>query len=109
MLDFNCVKKAGLTCQEAADIMGVSKVMMWKYVAGKATPRNVLFMGVDIRARATVFTAVLTKLLEKGSLPKVDLAWAPRMHPEKKERRAAVVAKLKQLVDQRVAMASANE
>lgn len=108
-MDFKVVVEAGLTNQEAADILGVSKVMMWRYTTGQAEPRRVPYKGVDIKTKAEVMLYALNKLVEKGSLPKPELKWAPRMHHELKARRDGMVQKIKKLVDERVAKALANE
>ena len=108
-MDFSIVTQAGLTNQEAANIVGVSKVMMWRYTTGQAAPRAVKFKGVDLQGRMKTFLYVLTKLVEKGALPKRDLAWAPKMHPELRAKRDAVVLKIKKLVEERVANQPANE
>ena len=106
-MDFSLITKAGLTRQEAADIIGVSHVIMWKWTKGTATPREV-FMGIPLRRRAEVFLAILSKLIEKGALPKTNLTFSKRMDEEMKEKRRAVVTKLRQLLDERVASAHAN-
>lgn len=101
-MDFSILAKAGITDQEAAKIIGVSHVSVWKYRTGRALPtRN------NIRVQTLLY--VLTRLVEKGSLPKVDLAFSKRMEPEIKARRETVWNKVEQLVNERVAKASTNE
>ena len=108
-MDFSVIAKAGLNNGEAAKVLGVSTVMMWKYVSGKAEPRPVLFKGVDLRERAEVMLKVLAALVAKGSLPKPELTWSPKMDPELRVRRANVIAKLTKLIDERVAKTTTNE
>lgn len=106
-MDISVIKTAELTLDEAAEIVGVSAVMMWKYSKG-ATPRKNT-KGPDIGARLAMLLYVLERLIEKGALPKPDLRVTTRTHPEIKARRVAVVERLKQLVDTRLAAVSANE
>lgn len=106
-MDFTLITKAGLTRQEAADIVGVSHVILWKWTKGQAEPREV-FMGVPLRRRVEVFLAILDKLIEKGALPKANLTFSKRMDQEMKDKRKAVVTKLRQLLDERVASTLAN-
>ena len=107
-MDFRIIKKAGITTAEAASIVGVSAVMMWKYMAGESEPRE-LFKGVPIRLRTRVLLAVLTKLVDNKSLPKKAIAFHKRMTEEHKQKRLVLVEKLKKLVDDRVVAALANE
>jgi len=106
-MDFQVITKAGLNNSDVATILGVSQVSVWKYRKGVAAPRK-NFMGVPIQARMNTLMHVLERLLERGSLPKVDLAFAKNMDPERKAKRAAVMKKIKQLVDERVAQEAAN-
>jgi len=107
-MDYSIITKAGLTTQEIADIVGISNVSMWKYVKGTAKPRKEV-AGMPIARRLETTLYVLDRLLAKGSLPKVDLAFAKNMDAERKAKRAAVAAKIKKLVDERVAEPLANE
>ena len=108
-LEFDIITKAGLTVPEAALIADVSSVIMWKYVHGKAEPRNGKFKGKDLRRNVQVTLTVLTKLVDKGALPKLDLEFSPRLHPENKAKRASMVQKIKALVAERVEISPANE
>lgn len=107
--EYDIITRAGLTVPEAAAIADVSPVIMWKYVKGTAEPRNGTYKGKDLRRNIHVTLTVLNKLVEKGSLPKVDLEFSPRLHPEKKAKRAAIVQKIKALVAERVELSTANE
>lgn len=106
-MDFSIIDKAGLTKAEAASIIGVSDVMLWKYMKQGNQPRET-YKGVPIRLRCSVTLAVLSKLVELGKLPKKDAPFSKNMDPEQKARREAVCAKLKQLVDDKVAQHQAN-
>ena len=106
-MDFTLITQAGLTRQEAADIMEVSHVILWKWQKGDATPRE-MFNGRPLRSRVETFLMILGKLLEKGALPKTNLTFAKKMEPEMKAKRQAVVSKLKQLLDERVASQRPN-
>lgn len=97
-MDFSLIRKAGITDQEVAKMLGVSQVTVWKYRTGNAAPKR-----GDLGRRTEVLLYVLERLLEKGALPKPELDFHPRMDPELKERRAAVVAKIGALVSDRIA------
>ena len=107
-MDFSVIKKAGITCAESAKMVGVSNVIMWKYINGKAKPREE-YNGLPIRHRIDVLLRILGKLVENGSLPKIELRHAPRMDPEKKARRERLVAKIQSLLEERVAAAPTNK
>jgi hypothetical protein len=89
-------------------VVGISNVSMWKYVKGTAKPRKEV-AGMPIARRLETTLYVLDRWLAKVSLPKVDLAFAKNMDAERKAKRAAVAAKIKKLVDERVAEPLANE
>jgi len=108
-MDFSIVAKAGLTTSDVSQILGVSQVMAWKYVTGRATPRKELFKGRDLRARAAVMIYVLEKLVEKGSLPKPELHWSPRLTEELVLKRKTITKRIAALVDERVAVSAANK
>lgn len=108
-LSENIITQAGLTDVELGSILGVSKVMAWKYRTGRAAPRDGLYMGRNLHARLAVLLGVLTRLVEKGTLPKVELTPTRNMDPEITARRAAMTAKLKKLVDDRVEVTPANK
>ena len=105
-MDLAIVKVAGLSDEEVGEIIGVSRVMAWKYRKGRAEPRA--YGGVDLRDRATTLVKILDALVAKGQLPKPELALTRNPDPEIVARRAAVVAKIRGLVDQHVVSARAN-
>jgi len=106
---YDIITKAGLTIPEAATITGVSSVIMWRYVNGSAEPRAGKFKGRDLRLSVYTMLLVLTKLVDKGSLPKLDLEFSRVLHPEKKAKRKALVNKIQAIVADRVALSLANE
>ena len=108
-MDFSVFIQAGLINNEVARMLGVSTVMSWKYLNGKATIKKAVNRRVNQKARAETAINVVSKLLEKGSLPKSDLTWKARMDPELRTRRDAMINKLIKLVDERVANTPANE
>ena len=105
-MDFSIAKAAGLSDEEVGEIIGVSRVMAWKYRKGLAEPRA--YGGVDLRDRATTLVKILDALVAKGQLPKPELALTRNPDPEIVARRAAVVAKIRGLVDQHIVSARAN-
>ena len=105
-MDFSIAKAAGLSDEEVGEILGVSRVMAWKYRKGLAEPRA--YGGVDLRDRATTLVKILDALVAKGQLPKPELTLTRNPDPEIVARRAAVVAKIRGLVDQHVVSARAN-
>lgn len=107
-MDFSTVKTAGLTDEEVGQVIGVSRVMAWKYRTGKATPRVGEYRGVDLQDRCQVFLKILSALIAKGQLPKPELELTRNPDPEIVARRAAIVAKLRTLVDRHVVDARAN-
>lgn len=107
--EYDIITKAGLTIPEAAIIADVSPVIMWRYVNGSAEPRAGKYKGKDLRLAVSTTLMVLNKLVAKGALPKLDLEFARKLHPEKKAKRTAMVQKIKALVAERVAQSSANE
>ena len=107
-MQYDLIYRAGLTRQEAADLIGVSHVILWKWEKRGALPRPV-YQGVPLRHRVEVFLRILDKLIERGSLPLPNLSFSKRMDDETKARRAALVSKLKSLLDSKVAAAPANE
>ena len=106
-MNYDLITKAGLTRQEFADLIGVSHVMVWKWEKQGVVPRET-WNGAPLRKRVEVALTILDKLIEKGQLPKKDLAFVKRMHPEVRERRAQVNKKIRQLLDDRVALTPAN-
>ena len=109
VFEYDIITKAGLTIPEAATITGVSSVIMWRYVNGSAEPRAGKYKGKDLRLSVATMLLVLTKLVEKGALPKLDLEFARKLHPEKKAKRTALVNKIRAIVAERVALSLANE
>ena len=105
-MDFSIAKAAGLSDEEVGAIVGVSRVMAWKYRKGIAEPRT--YGGVDLRDRATTLIKILDALVAKRQLPKPELTLTRSPDPEIVTRRAALVAKLRGLVDQHVVSARAN-
>ena len=101
-MDFSIIGKAGLTTQDVAFILDVSHVTVWKWQGG-TQPR------AKAVAKLRLFEAILNKLVEAGKLPKKDLAFSKRMHPEVKAAREAINNKLKQLLAERLAATPANE
>lgn len=106
-MDYSIVARAGITTAEFAQLVGVSRVMAWKYIKNGIEPRN-RAKGLNVRQRVIVSLLVLTKLVEKGALPKPELAAATTMHPDIRAARNRMLAKLKELVDSRVAQEPAN-
>ena len=106
-MDYGIIEEAGLAKSEAARIVGVSDVMMWRYVKDGNEPREA-YGGRPLRKRMQIFLAVLGKLVEKGKLPARDIPFAKRMHPDTAARRAALVAKLKSIVDSKVVESATN-
>ena len=107
-MEYDLIYRAGLTRQEAANIIGVSHVILWKWETQGVLPRP-QFKGVPLRHRVETFLRILDKLIERGSLPLPNLTFSKRMDDEMKARRAALVAKLKSLLDSKVAALPANE
>ena len=105
-MDFSIAKAAGLSDEEVGEIIGVSRVMAWKYRKGLAEPRA--YGGVDLRDRAATLVKILDALVAKGQLPQPALTLPRNPDPEIVARRAAVVAKIRGLVDQHVVSARAN-
>lgn len=108
-MDFSVVREAGLTDAELGEIVGVSRVMAWKYRTGKAAPRDGVYNGVDLYARCDVTLKVLRALVKKGQLPKSELV-VPRgtVDPGIEARRRVVISKIQALVDQHIVAARAN-
>lgn len=98
------LKQAGITQREAAQIVGVSEVMVWKYLTGRATPKQ----GHLCRRWGTLIS-VLDALVKKEMLPKHGLAPSPRMTAEARKRRNAMIEKLSLLVERRLNAHSTNE
>jgi predicted transcriptional regulator len=107
-MNFDIVVKAGLTNSEFATIVGVSNVMVWKWVSGKAEPRDV-YKGKPLRKRVEILLATLTKLVDKGQLPKNDTKINRFSDDATRARRASMIAKITQFLDAQVASAPANE
>lgn len=101
-MDWTIITKAGLSKTDAAQLLGVSHVMVWKYGRG-AKPVG------ETKKRAEILLFILERLVEKGVLPKVDIPPTRRMAPEVKERRDRLIKKLNDLLEQRLELASANE
>lgn len=99
-MDFSVIARAGLSVPDVAGIAGISRVMLWKYAQGIAQPSARPYKGVHHLPRLKLTLAILEKLIEKGSLPRKI---------ENREQRLALVARLKALVDERVALQSANQ
>ena len=59
-MDFSIAKAAGLSDEEVGEIIGVSRVMAWKYRKGLAEPRA--YGGVDLRDRAATLVKILDAL-----------------------------------------------
>ncbi|MGB4467528.1 MAG: hypothetical protein WBI41_05695 [Azovibrio sp.] len=106
-MDYKVIEEAGLAKSEAAHIVGVSDVMMWRYVKDGHEPRE-FYAGRPLRRRMQVFLAVLRKLVAAGKLPAKDIPFAKRMHPDIAERRGALVSKLKSIVDSKVVESATN-
>lgn len=93
MLDL--IKRAGLTRKEAATIVGVSTVALWKHENGGGARPNILL-------RLTALRTMLERLIEAGKLPKHNIAFAPRISLETRAKRAMLVAKLRAALDEKV-------
>ena len=106
-MDYSIIKVAGLTSAEAAKIVGVSKVMMWRYIKDSVDPRE-KYCGRPLRKRTAVFLAVLRKLVEVGKLPAKNIHYAKRMHPEIEAKRTALIDQLKRIVDNKVVESVTN-
>lgn len=106
-MDFDLIKKAGLTIPEAADMVGISHVSMWQYVNRGVKPRKV-YKGLPLQHRCRVFLHILDRLVANGSLPKKDLAFYPAMPHELRERRDQMLGRIKKLFDERVDNSLAN-
>lgn len=106
-MDYKVIEEAGLAKSEAARIVGVSDVMMWRYVKEGHEPRE-SYAGRPLRKRMQVFLAELHKLVATGKLPKRDIPFAKRMHPDIAERREELVSKLKAIVDSKVVESATN-
>lgn len=101
-MDWTIVTKAGLTKADAARLLNVSDVMVWKYFKGSKP------VGDKLR-RAEMLLLILSKLIDKGALPKVDLAFSKRMDAEVKARRNKMIARIGELLEERLETAPANE
>ncbi len=106
-MDYAIIDRAGITRAEFADLVGVSRVMAWKYITKGIEPRDRV-KGAKTRTRVIVALLVLTKLVEKGALPKPHLAVTTAMHPEIRKARESMMTKLKALIDERVEKEPAN-
>lgn len=106
-MDFSIITKAGLTRAEAASIVGVSEVMVWKWVHGEAEPRNT-YRGLPLRRRTEIFLNTLERLVAKGQLPKNDLRIHRYADEKVRQRRAKMLTQIKGFVDSQVASTPAN-
>lgn len=106
-MDFNLIRAAGLTLPEAAEIIGVSHVSVWKYINGEAVPRTFV-RGTPVKQRCEVLLHLLSVFIGKGNLPKPGLAFVGRVPAELVPKRKALVDRLKKLVDERVDNSPAN-
>ena len=93
---------AGLSNDEAGTIMGVSRVMMWKYRTGRSAPRKTHKCEPDKAVRYEVMTHVLAALVKKGQLPRHQNGVGRFADPEVKSKREKMILQIKELVDKRV-------
>ena len=107
-MDFSVVTTAGLSDVELGEIVGVSRVMAWKYRTGRAEPRDGKYNGVDLLDRCSVTVKILHALVAKGQLPKPELTLTRSTDPETVAKRAAMISKLRTMVDQHIVAARAN-
>lgn len=101
-MDFKLLRKAGITQQEMALIVGLSDVTIWKYVSGRTAPRN------ENARRVGVFLDILKVLVEKGQLPKRGLQVVPRMSEDARTKRTALITKLADIHRQKLGALSTN-
>lgn len=106
-MNYNVIRQAGLTNADVGRIVGVSRVAVLKYLSGESKPKDTV--RGKAATRMEVLLTVLEKLVASGKLPKLDLAFVPRMPTELKQRRDAIMDKLSALVDAQVALRLANK
>lgn len=61
--DFSIVKKAGLTQQDYADLVGISRVAASKHIMGHTGPHKL------IEKRVSKILRLLSRAVERGALP----------------------------------------
>jgi len=93
-MDFTPITKAGLSYVEAAEILGVSKVMVFKYLKKGVTPRR------ECEKRVRVALKVLERLVEQNKLPRPDLIKCSTAHSIR-DARAQMVATIRVFVEKR--------
>lgn len=102
-MDYSVIERAGLSPTEVARIVGISRVMMWRYITKGIAPR-----AAKVKNRMAVTLFVLGKLVDKGALPKPELAYTTRPSDELRARRSKLLERINVLVTERVEQAPAN-
>ena len=95
--------------EEVGEIIGVSRVMAWKYRTGRASPRLGVYDGVDIHDRCVVALRLLTALVDAKKLPKPHLELGRSPDAELIACRNAMLEKLRRHIDRLVVEASTNK
>lgn len=90
-MNFKKIAEAGLTYEDAAYILGVSKVTIYKYLKRGATPSP------SHQPRTTLFLELLDKLLTAQKLP-YRMGAMPK--PDRAAKRRAIADKIKGKLDQ---------
>jgi DNA-binding XRE family transcriptional regulator len=95
-MDFTIITRAGLSQQEAGDLIGVSRVTMNHYTKGKCRPM------ASIETRMAKVFDVLERLVTAEKLPK-------NIRSKDKAARALLMAKLHTVVEKHLAPQLTNE